>query len=74
MKAGQHMVVSGSYSCTQHTCLSTGEETHALLGRQAFGCCSARQNVPILILHGLSRVWGEMFSLAVCKCRHPTLA
>lgn len=41
---------------------------------KAFGCCSARQNVPLLILHGLPRVWGEMLSLAVCKCRHPTLA
>lgn len=41
---------------------------------KAFGCCSARQNVPLLILHGLPWVWGEMLSLAVCKCRHPTLA
>lgn len=35
MKAGQHVVVPESYSCAQHTCLSTGEETHALLDRQA---------------------------------------
>lgn len=65
MKAGQYMVVPGSYSCTQHTCFAGPAGFRLLLYQE-----ECPHPYPPWPFTGL----GEMFSLAVCKCRHPTLA